>query len=68
MLKNLSLNKIHTQLKKYPSKMSSFWYIDAFKRFDSVDKPTTEFLNKHFTVKKQYKGYRAWATYYELKK
>ena len=67
-LKNLSLNNIHTQLKKYPSKMSSFWYIDAFKPFDSANRTTTEFLNKHFTVKKQYKGYRAWATYYELKK
>ena len=26
--------------------MCSFWYIDAFKRFDSVTKATTEFLNK----------------------
>lgn len=67
-LKDLSLNNIYLQLKKYPSKMTSFWYIDAFKRFDSVNKPTSEFLNKHFVIKKQYKGYRAWATYYELKK
>lgn len=67
-LKNLSLNKIHIQLKKYPSKMTSFWYIDAFKRFDSVNKPTVAFLKKHFVIKKQYKGFRAWATYYELKK
>lgn len=66
-LKNLSLNKIHSQFEKYPNKMCSFWYIDAFKRFDSVTKATTEFLNKNYKIKKQYKGYRAWATYYELK-
>lgn len=67
VLKNLSLNKVCEKFIKTPTDIKSFWYIDAFKRFDSVKQSSKDFLDKNFVIKKEFKGHKAWATYYVIK-
>jgi hypothetical protein len=47
VLKNLSLNKVCEKFIKTPTDIKSFWYIDAFKRFDSVKQSSKDFLDKN---------------------
>ncbi|POS02975.1 dolichyl-phosphate-mannose-protein mannosyltransferase [Flavobacterium croceum DSM 17960] len=66
--KELSLNKLYEKYKKDSILPQKFWYIDAFKRFDSTNVATKTFFNKKYNIKKIFKGHKAWAELYEVRK
>jgi nitrate reductase NapE component len=54
------------QMKQDPSKVKSFWFVDAFGKTYQPSEVALEFINKNFVIEKSFDGFQGWARHFVL--
>lgn len=67
-LQETELEALVQQMMQDPSKIKSFWFVDAFGKTYALSEAAQNFVNNTFYIENNYDGFQAWAKHFVILK